>query len=139
MTVLHNNSINRIITWYFVSKGSATSTEKTRPNAVTSSDKPVQYAILLTRMSKYLIQQRSIFQLSRSYKYTSCHIRSDSQTTGLTLTTCVLWSCTKRRGASNINTYYDVTGLLSAVWKVTLRSTCLGCLSWPGRRGVVYS
>ena len=41
----------------------------------------------------------------------------------------------KRRGESNINIYYDVTGLLSAVWKVTLRSTCLGCLSWPGRSG----
>ena len=38
-----------------------------------------------------------------------------------------------------MNIHYDVTDLLSAVWKVTLRSTCLGCLSWPGRRGVVYS
>ena len=28
------------------------------------------------------------------------------------------------------NIHYDVTGLLSAVWKVTLRSDCLGCLSW---------
>ena len=36
-------------------------------------------------------------------------------------------------GASNKNIHYDVTNLLSAVWKVTLRSTCLGCLSWPGR------
>ena len=34
-----------------------------------------------------------------------------------------------------MNILYEVTGLLSAVWKVTLRSTCLGCLSWPGRRG----
>ena len=33
-----------------------------------------------------------------------------------------------------MNIRYDVTGLLSAVWKVTLRSTCLGCRSWPGRR-----
>ena len=24
---------------------------------------------------------------------------------------------------------------MTAVWKVTLRSTCLGCLSWPARRG----
>ena len=31
--------------------------------------------------------------------------------------------------------HYDVTGLLSAVWKVTLRSTCLSYLSWPGRGG----
>ena len=34
-----------------------------------------------------------------------------------------------------MNIHYDVTGLLSAVWKVTLRSTCLGRLSWPGSRG----
>ena len=31
--------------------------------------------------------------------------------------------------------HYDVTDLLSAVWKVTFRSPCPGCLSWPGRRG----
>ena len=41
---------------------------------------------------------------------------------------------TTRRGASNINIHHDVTDLLSAVWKVTLRSTCLCCLSWPGIR-----
>ena len=35
----------------------------------------------------------------------------------------------------NIN--YDVISLLTAVWKVTLRSSQLFCLSWPGRRGVV--
>ena len=46
----------------FCVKGISNSKEKNRPNAVTASDKPVQYAILLTRMSKYLIQQRSIFQ-----------------------------------------------------------------------------
>ena len=34
-----------------------------------------------------------------------------------------------------MNILYDVTGLLSAVWKVTLRSTCLDCLSWPGCGG----
>ena len=56
--------------------------------------------------------------------YASCRIWSDSQTTGLTLPTGVRESCTKRRGASNMNIHYDVTGLLSAVWKVTLRSTC---------------
>ena len=31
--------------------------------------------------------------------------------------------------------HYDIAGLMTAVWKVTLRSTCLGCLSWPPRRG----
>ena len=50
----------------------------------------------------------------------SCHLRSDSHTTGLTLTTGVLWSCTKRKGASNMNIHYDITSLLSAVWKVNL-------------------
>ena len=34
-----------------------------------------------------------------------------------------------------MNIQYDVTGLITSVWKVTLRSTCLGCLSWPTRRG----
>ena len=71
--------------------------------------------------------------------FSSCRIRSDSKTTGLTLTTGVRWICMKRRDASNMNIHYGFTGLLSAVWKVTLKSTCLGCLSWPGKRGVVYS
>ena len=33
-----------------------------------------------------------------------------------------------------MNIHYDVTGLMTAVWKVTLRPTCLSCLSWPARR-----
>ena len=61
----------------------------------------------------------------------SCRIWSDSQSTGLTFTTGVCESSTKMRGASNMSMHYDVTGLLSAVWNVTLRSTCLGFLSWP--------
>ena len=44
-------------------------------------------------------------------------IRSDYQTTGLTLTTGVWGACTKRRGASNMNIHYDVTGLLTVVWR----------------------
>ena len=71
-------------------------------------------------------------ELHRSHLAT---IRSDSQTTGLTLTTGVWESCRERRGASNMNIHYDVTGLLSEVCKVTLSSTCVACLSWPGRRG----
>ena len=63
------------------------------------------------------------------YVWTSCRIRSGSQTTGLTLTAGVRWICMKRKGGSSMNIHYDVTGLLSAVWKVTLKSTCLGCLS----------
>ena len=42
---------------------------------------------------------------------------SGQTTTGLTLTTGVWEACTKRRGASNINIHYDVTGLLTAVWR----------------------
>ena len=42
----------------------------------------------------------------------SCPIRSDHQTTGLTLTTGVPHRCTNGRGANNINIHYDVTGLL---------------------------
>ena len=34
-----------------------------------------------------------------------------------------------------MNIHYDVIVILFAVWKVTLRPTCLGCLSWPGREG----
>ena len=61
--------------------------------------------------------------LSRIMTVSSCHIWSDSQTTGLTLTTGVRWISTKRRGVSNMNIHYENTGLPSAVWKVTLRST----------------
>ena len=34
-----------------------------------------------------------------------------------------------------MNIHHDVIGLLTAVWKVTFRSSRLGCPSWPGRRG----
>ena len=44
-------------------------------------------------------------------------IRSDRQTTSLTLTTGVCEAGTKRRGASKINIDCDVTGLLTAVWR----------------------
>ena len=47
----------------------------------------------------------------------SCCIRSDSQTTGLTLTTGVPYSCSNGRGANNMNIYYDVTSLLTVVWR----------------------
>ena len=47
----------------------------------------------------------------------SCRIRSDRQTTSLTLTTGVCEAGTKMRGASNMNIYYDVTGLLTAAWR----------------------
>ena len=47
----------------------------------------------------------------------SCRIRSDRQTTSLTLTTGVCEAGTKMRGANNINIHYDVTCLLTAVWR----------------------
>ena len=47
----------------------------------------------------------------------SCRIRSDRQTTSLTLTTGVCEAGTKMRGASNMNIHYDVTGLLTAAWR----------------------
>ena len=53
--------------------------------------------------------------LSRSN--TPCRIRSDRQTTSLTLTTGVCEAGTKMRGASNMNIHYDVTGLLTAAWR----------------------
>ena len=46
-----------------------------------------------------------------------CRIRSDRQTTSLTLTTGVCEAGTKMRGASNMNIHYDVTGLLTAAWR----------------------
>ena len=49
--------------------------------------------------------------------YAPCRIRSDRQTTSLTLTTGVCEAGTKMRGASNMNIHYDVTGLLTAAWR----------------------
>ena len=47
-----------------------------------------------------------------------CPIRTDHRTTySPTLTTGVWEACTKRRGASNMNIHYDVTGLLTVVWR----------------------
>ena len=46
-----------------------------------------------------------------------CRIRSDRQTTSLTLTTGVCEAGTKMRGASNMNIHCDVTGLLTAAWR----------------------
>ena len=41
----------------------------------------------------------------------------------------------EQEGCKQHECSYDITGLLTSVWKVTLRSFGLGCLSWPGRRG----
>ena len=52
-----------------------------------------------------------------SYPSAPCPISSDHRTTGPTSTTGVWEACTKRRGASNMNIHYDVTGLLTVVWR----------------------
>ena len=62
----------------------------------------------------------SLLDLSDSFEYlcyAPCRIRSDRQTTSLTLTTGVCEAGTKMRGASNMNIHYDVTGLLTAAWR----------------------
>ena len=55
--------------------------------------------------------------LAQCFALTLCRIRSDRQTTSLTLKTGVCETGTKMRGASNMNIHYDVTGLLTAAWK----------------------
>ena len=65
----------------------------------------------------YRISTKSAF-LKQKFSYlTPCRIRSDRQTTSLTLTTGVCEAGTKMRGASNMNIHYDVTGLLTAAWR----------------------
>ena len=68
-----------------------------------------------------------------------CPFRSDRQTTSLTLTTGVCEAGTKMRGASIMHIQYDVTGLLTVVWR-----SHSGQIVWPagvgqGRGGVLYS
>ena len=57
---------------------------------------------------------RAEIENCKSCGNTPCRIRSDPQTTSLTLTTGVCEAGTKMRGASNMNIHYDVTGLLTA-------------------------
>ena len=38
------------------------------------------------------------------------------------------WAVERERGEDNMNINYDITGLLTAVWKGTLRSPWLSCL-----------
>ena len=60
----------------------------------------------------------AVFKIfNRCLIYAPCRIRSDRQTTSLTLTTGVCEAGTKMRGASNMNIHYDVTGLLTAAWR----------------------
>ena len=54
---------------------------------------------------------------SNAMEESPCRIRSDRQTTSLTLTTGVCEAGTKMRGATNMNIHYDVTGLLTAAWR----------------------
>ena len=61
---------------------------------------------------------------------TPCPVRSDRQTTSLTLTTGVCYAGTKWRGVSNMNIHYDVTGLLTVVWR-----SHSGQIVWPAGVG----
>ena len=68
-----------------------------------------------------------------------CPIRSDRQTTSLTLTTGAPYSCTNGRGCEQHDYSLWRHGFTDCSVEVTLRSDCLGCLNWPGRRGVLSS
>ena len=65
-------------------------------------------------MNPIPIHSQALYQFSEP---ASCRIRSDRQTTSLSLTTGVCEAGTKMRGASNMNIHYDVTCLLTAVWR----------------------
>ena len=69
-------------------------------------------------------------RLSVSLFLSPCPVRSDRQTTSLTLTTGVCEACTKRRGGSNMNNHYDVIGLLTVVWR-----SHSGQIVWPAGVG----
>ena len=64
-------------------------------------------------------------------------VMSDSQS--LTLTTGAPYSCTNGRGFKQYEYSLWRHRFTDNSVEVTLRSDCLGCLSWPGRRGVLYS
>ena len=64
-----------------------------------------------------------------------CPIRSDRQTTSLTLTTGAPYSCTNGRGCEPHEYALSRHRFTDCSVEVTLRSDCLGCLNWPGRRG----
>ena len=71
--------------------------------------------------------------------FTPCPIRSDRQTTSLTLTTGAPYSCTNGRGCEQHEYSLERHRFSDCSVEVTLRSDCLGCLNWPGRRGVLNS
>ena len=62
-------------------------------------------------------QCKYLWRYSNAPLIPPCRIRSDRQTTSLTLTTGVCKAGTKIRGASNMNIHYDVIGLLTAAWR----------------------
>ena len=68
-----------------------------------------------------------------------CPIRSDRQTTSPTLTTGAPYSCTNGRGCEQHEYSLWRHRFTDCSVEVTLRSDCLGCLNWPGRRGVLNS
>ena len=68
----------------------------------------------------------------RCIKDASCPVRSDRQTTSLTLTTGVCVRPVRKGGdASIMNIHYDVTGLLTVVWR-----SHSGQIVWPAGAGL---
>ena len=68
---------------------------------------------------------------------TPCPVRSDRQTTSLTLTTGVCKACTKWRGCEHHEYSLWRHRLTDCGMEVTLRSNCLASRSWAGKRGVL--
>ena len=64
-----------------------------------------------------------------------CPVRSDRQTTSLTLTTGVCEACTKWRGCEHHEYSLWRRRFTDCGLEVTLRSDCLACRSWAGKRG----
>ena len=66
-----------------------------------------------------------------------CPVRSDRQTTSLTLTTGVCKACTKWRGCEHHEYSLWRHRLTDCGMEVTLTSDCLASRSWAGKRGVL--
>ena len=69
--------------------------------------------------------------------YSPCPVRSDRQTTSLTLTTGVCKACTKWRVCEHHEYSLWRHRLTDCGMEVTLRSDCLASRSWAGKRGVL--
>ena len=97
-----------------------------------------QICIMNTREQKVIVFGNNK-QLWKCMTHPPCPIRSDRQTTSLTLTTGVCGACTKRRGCEQHEYSLWRHRFTDCCVEVTLRSDCLACMSWPGKRGVLIS